>query len=175
MKIEARAGNVLYNENLNIYARIVHLSSNDNSDDWKEIPESEAKNVEEKTGIEGMKEDKIAEIMQADKAASVFYVNGIGMWLDKELRNSLLNVTLPALKATGETTTQLWYEGIPPTPITVPIDLLLQLIPQLELFAKRIYDNTNRLKGQVYGLETEEDLQNFEITGYPEALTFNLQ
>lgn len=174
MKIEARTGNVLYNKKQGVYARIVHIGTSDNPDNWVEIPESEAKNVEEKTGIEGMKEDKIAEIVQADKKASVFYVNGIGMWIDKELRNSLLNVTLPALRAAGATTTELWYEGIPPVPITVPIDLLLQLIPQLELFAKSIYDNTNRLKAVVYTCETEEELNEFKITGYPEPLKFEL-
>lgn len=124
--------------------------------------------------LDELKVNKIAMIEQADKEASVFYVNGMPMWLDKELRNSLLNVTLPALQAAGETTAMLWYEGVPPIAIPVPIDILLQAIPALELYATVVYNRTQELKALAYNAQTEQALNEIEITGYPTPLTFEL-
>ena len=173
MRVTAKEGYVLTNNNKD-YTKEVYIGKKEDAENWKEVPESEATNITQLTGLDAAKAHKVAEIEQADKTVSIFFVNDIGMWVDKELRNSLLNVTLPALKAAGATTTELWYEGIPPTPITVPIDLLVSLIPQLELQAKAIYDNTNRLKAAVYTCETEEELSAFQIAGYPDPLKFEL-
>lgn len=124
--------------------------------------------------LDELKVNKIAMIEQADREASVFYVNGMHLWLDKELRNSLLNVTLPALQAAGETTAMLWYEGVPPIAIPVPIDILLQAIPALELYATVVYNRTQELKALAYNAQTEQALNEIEITGYPTPLTFEL-
>lgn len=124
--------------------------------------------------LDELKVNKIAMIEQADREASVFYVNGMHLWLDKELRNSLLNVTLPALQAAGETTAMLWYEGVPPIAIPVPIDILLQAIPALELYATAVYNRTQELKALAYNAQTEEALNEIKITGYPTPLTFEL-
>lgn len=124
--------------------------------------------------LDELKGSKIAMIEQADRAASVFYVNNVPMWLDKELRNSLLNVTLPALQAAGGTTATLWYEGVPPIAIPVPIAVLLQAIPALELYATAVYNRTQELKALAYNAQTEEVLNKIEITGYPTPLTFEL-
>lgn len=124
--------------------------------------------------LDEFKLQKIAEIQHADEVASVFYANDIPMWLNKELRNSLLNVTLPALKASGETTATLWYEGTPPISIPVPIDVLLQAIPALELYATSVYNRTQQLKALVFNAENIEALDSIELTGYPEHLNFTI-
>ena len=124
--------------------------------------------------LDELKSQKISEINEADKNASVFYANDIPMWLNKELRNSLLNVTLPALKASGETTATLWYEGTPPISIPVPIDVLLQAIPALELYATSVYNRTQQLKALVFNAENIEALDSIELTGYPEPLKFTI-
>ena len=116
----------------------------------------------------------IEQIDEADRKASVFYVNALPMWLNKELRNSLLNVTLPALQAAGETIAMLWYEGTPPTSIPVPIDVLLRAIPALEIYATTVYNMTQKLKAAVYNAETEEALEAIELTDYPNPLKFEL-
>lgn len=123
--------------------------------------------------LEDLKREKIAEIERADDEAEHFIVNGYPMWLDKELRNSLLNVTLPALKSKGLTKTLLWNNGTPPMSFEVDIDFLIGVIPDLELYAKLIYDNTHKLLARAYNAESKEEL-DFEIAGYPKTLTFNL-
>lgn len=127
-----------------------------------------------KPTLNDLRDIRVKEVYLADQKASVFYVNDMPMWLNKELRNSLLNVTLPALKARGITEKLLWYEGRPPVSVLVPVDFLLDNIDELEVFATTVYDNTQRLIAEIDNAITEEELYSIEITGYPEPLRFTL-
>jgi len=121
----------------------------------------------------------VGNINEADKKASVFYIkvesNKIPMWIDKETRNSLLNVTLPALLANGEATTKLWATTVPPVSFDIPIKALMIAIPQIELYAKQVYDNTQSLIAEAYSKETREEIEAMRIDGYPEPPVFLLE
>lgn len=127
-----------------------------------------------KPTLDDLKDIRAQEVEIANAAAEIFTVNGLNMWLNKELRNSLLNVTLPALIVQGETETLLWYEGKPSISLTVPINFLVDNIPGLEIYAKSVYDNTQRLIAEIYSAATEEELYAIEIGGYPDLLIFNM-
>lgn len=124
--------------------------------------------------IQSIRFDVINKINEADNNSSKFFVNDIGMWLNKELRNSLLNVTLPALLKEGETNTKLWYEGEPPVSFTIPIEMLMFVIPELELYAKKVYDNTQRLRVLAYDALSITELNSISIDGYPEPHKYDL-
>ncbi|MDD4115866.1 MAG: hypothetical protein PHG27_09800 [Massilibacteroides sp.] len=127
-----------------------------------------------KLTLDDLKDVRAKEVELANNEAERFYINGLSLWLNKELRNSLLNVTLPTLVASGVTETLLWYEGKPSISLTVPIPFLTSQIPNLEIYAKQVYDNTQRLIAEIYNASTEEELCSIAITGYPAPLTFNL-
>ncbi|RHO68265.1 hypothetical protein DW083_16520, partial [Parabacteroides sp. AF48-14] len=66
---------------------------------------------------------KLQEIAEQDEFSNKFFVSvtqgGIEvanqeLWIDKDLRNSLYSITLPALQSDGETKTKLWTTGTPP-------------------------------------------------------------
>lgn len=99
--------------------------------------------------LETARQAKLAEIAAQDESGNKFFVSvkqgGIEVinqefWIDKDLRNSLYSITLPALLADGETTTKLWTTGIPPQSIEVPVSWAMEKLPLLEVYAKRTYD-----------------------------------
>lgn len=129
--------------------------------------------------------NKLADIDAADKTSEVFYVDGMQMWLDKTTRTSLLANTIPAERKAGKETTTLWYErwGVNgaygsvnqmPIAITVPLTWLEDRLAELELYAKATYDATQSNKAAVYALATAEEIEEYEIVGYPEPLNFGL-
>ena len=127
---------------------------------------------------------KIDDIKNQDCFSNKFFVSmlkggaevaNVQLWIDKDLRNSLLNVTLPALKSDGETTTKLWSNTMPPESIDVPIDWAMSKIPLLEIYAKRTYDKYCSNLAAVYAATTVEDVEAIDVaTGYPMFLTFEL-
>jgi len=113
-------------------------------------------------------------VLEADKAASIFYVNDYPLWLDKETRVGLLSMTIPALREVGETTTTLWAEYETPLSFEVGIDMLESVIKSLDLYSKKVYDKTMSLTAAIEQATTVEELEVIEITGYPEPLKFTL-
>lgn len=130
------------------------------------------------------KSDKLEAIYQQDSQSNKFFISVISegkevanseFWMDKDLRNSLLNVTLPALQKNGDTTTRLWSNTIPPTSIEVPIDWALNCIPVVEIYAKKTYDVMQGNIAKVYAAKTVDEINSIDVeSGYPPYITFEL-
>ena len=130
------------------------------------------------------KSDKLDAIHQQDLKSNKFFISVISegkeianseFWMDKDLRNSLLNVTLPALQKNGDTTTKLWSDTTPPRSIEVPIDWALNCIPIIEVYAKETYDLMQGNIAKVYEAQTVEEVNAIDVEiVYPPYLTFTL-
>ena len=130
------------------------------------------------------KDRKLDEIRAQDAKSNKFFISVISegkevanseFWMDKDLRNSLLNVTLPALQQNGDTTTKLWSNTIPPTSIEVPINWALNCIPIVEVYAKKTYDLMQGNIAKVYAAKTVDEINSIDVkSGYPSYITFEL-
>ena len=130
------------------------------------------------------KDRKLDEIRAQDAKSNKFFISVISegkkvanseFWMDKDLRNSLLNVTLPALQQNGDTTTKLWSNTIPPTSIEVPIDWALNCIPVVEIYAKKTYDVMQGNIANVYAAKTVDEINSIDVENvYPPYITFEL-
>lgn len=142
---------------------------------------------EEKIALDNAKRDKLREIEEQDEKSNLFYIDIIkegeliahqSLWIDKDLRNSLYSITLPALKAKGESTTKLWTTDKPPVSIEVPIDWAMEKLPELEVYAKQTYDKKAENEAAVYSAYENKDLNALmEVDvyfGYPLVKTFEL-
>lgn len=127
---------------------------------------------------------KLFEIREQDAFSNKFFVSvtsgGVEvanqeLWIDKDLRNSLYSITLPALQSDGETTTKLWTTGAPPQSIDVPITWAMDKLPLLEIYAKRTYDLRASNEAAAYAATTVEELGAIDVkANYPLFLTFEL-
>lgn len=127
---------------------------------------------------------KLAEIEEQDAFSNKFFVSVMqgGMevanqelWIDKDLRNSLYSITLPALQSDGETTTKLWTTSTPPKSLEVPITWAMEKLPLLEIYAKRTYDCRASNEAAVYAATTVEEIAQIDVkANYPKFLTFEL-
>ncbi|WP_099465888.1 hypothetical protein [Parabacteroides provencensis] len=134
--------------------------------------------------LEMARQAKLQEIEAQDKFGNKFFVSmtqggteiaNVELWIDKDLRNSLYSITLPALQADGQTTTKLWTTGTPPQSIDVPIVWALDKLPLLEIYAKRTYDLKASNEAAAYAaLTVDEIVQIDPKANYPYFLTFEL-
>lgn len=100
-----------------------------------------------------------------------FYVNGIAMWLPKEERLSLRNSST-IQKNNGLSETTLWTSF---GPISIQIDLVLQLLDTIEMYAVECYNNTQKHLQEIKALQTRRDMFSYDITaGYPTPLQINI-
>ena len=149
----------------------------------KEPEPSQAEAIEAEV-FNRAKDRKLDEIRAQDAKSNKFFISVISegkevanseFWMDKDLRNSLLNVTLPALQQNGDTTTKLWSNTIPPTSIDVPIDWALNCIPVVEIYAKKTYDMMQGNIAKVYAAKTVDEINSIDVeSGYPPYITFEL-
>ena len=147
-------------------------------------PEPSQAEVIEAEVFNRAKDRKLDEIRAQDSESNKFFISVISegkevanseFWMDKDLRNSLLNVTLPALQKNGDTTTKLWSNTIPPTSIEVPIDWALNCIPVVEIYAKKTYDMMQGNIAKVYAAKTVDEIKSIDVeSGYPPYITFEL-
>ena len=147
-------------------------------------PEPSQAEVIEAEVFNRAKDRKLDEIRAQDSESNKFFISVISegkevanseFWMDKDLRNSLLNVTLPALQKNGDTTTKLWSNTIPPTSIDVPIDWALNCIPVVEIYAKKTYDMMQGNIAKVYAAKTVDEINSIDVeSGYPPYITFEL-
>ena len=147
-------------------------------------PEPSQAEVIEAEVFNRAKDRKLDEIRAQDAKSNKFFISVISegkevanseFWMDKDLRNSLLNVTLPALQQNGDTTTKLWSNTIPPTSIDVPIDWALNCIPVVEIYAKKTYDMMQGNIAKVYAAKTVDEINSIDVdSGYPTYITFEL-
>lgn len=150
-----------------------------------EIPSSpEPEPVPEPDALVIARQEKLQEIADQDEFSNKFFVSvtqgGVEvanqeLWIDKDLRNSLYSITLPALQSDGETKTKLWTTGTPPQSIEVPIIWAMEKLPLLEIYAKRTYDRRASNEAATYAATTVEEIQAIDVKAdYPHFLTFEL-
>ena len=147
-------------------------------------PEPSQAEVIEAEVFNRTKDRKLDEIRAQDSHSNKFFISVVSegkevanneFWMDKDLRNSLLNVTLPALQKNGDTTTKLWSNTIPPTSIEVPNDWALNCIPVVEIYAKKTYDMMQGNIAKVYAAKTVDEINSIDVeSGYPPYITFEL-
>lgn len=119
------------------------------------------------------KTNKLAQIKRYDTSKQVnsFYLNEEQVWLDKSMRVGLMN-SMQIEKSAGRTESTLWFND---KYYTVSIDLGIQMLQVLELYALACYNRTSEHKVNVQKLETLQEVENYDYTsGYPEKLTFNI-
>ena len=150
-----------------------------------EIPSTpEPEPVPEPDALEVARRLKLQEIADQDAFSNKFFVlvtqGGVEvanqeLWIDKDLRNSLYSITLPALLSDGETKTKLWTTSMPPQSIEVPISWAMKYLPYLEIYAKRTYDLRASNEAAAYAATTVEEIAQIDVKAdYPHFLTFEL-
>ena len=128
---------------------------------------------EQEITLEDVLLDVIEQIEKYNVSENVdrFYVNDMPMWLNRELRNSLMS-RFNAEKAKGIEITNIWYEGMN---IVLPVDNAIGMLLELEIYASQCFDNTHKHLFNVNNLTTIDELQNYDYTlGYPEKLNFTI-
>jgi hypothetical protein len=121
--------------------------------------------------VEMVKQGKKDEIKTYDKSEEVnlFYIGDTAMWLDKETRTGLM-LRFQAEQAIGNTDTTLWSNGVQ---YPLPLEVAVQMLYALEVYASACYDNTQRHLAAVDSLTTIEEIQSYDYTvGYPDKLRF---
>ena len=100
---------------------------------------------------------------------NIFYVNDTPIWLDKATRSGLM-LRFQAEIASGKTNTSLWYNGID---FTLTLDIAVQMLYAIEIYASECYDNTQRHLAEVDNITDPEDIKQYDYkAGYPEKLSF---
>lgn len=143
---------------------------------------------EEALALSDAMKAKLIDIEAQDKESNLFYINVVKdgeviahqpLWIDKDLRNSLYSITLPALKAKGETMTKLWTTDQPPVSVEVPIDWAMEKLPELEVYAKQTYDLRAANEAAVYAAYNNKDIEAIQAinvkAGYPMYKQFKLE
>ena len=103
------------------------------------------------------------------KEVNCFYMQEEPMWLDFENRSRLL-LRFQAETAKGNETTTLWSNG---KEYALPLSVAIDMLYELETYASKCYDNTQRHLANINTLETLEDVQNYDYkSGYPDYLRF---
>lgn len=119
--------------------------------------------------LEEVKARKLAEIDEYDgsQAVNLFYISGMPMWLDHDMRTRLMR-RFDAERAAGLTDTVLWYgDG----KFDMTLDKAVWLLNSIEVYACQCFDVTAAHKAAVSALGTVEEVQAYDITkGYPEKL-----
>ena len=127
----------------------------------------------EKDNLEKEKTKKISQIKIYDKSDNVnaFVINGKSAWLDKATRVGLVN-SLNMEKSAGRTDTELWLNG---EMFKLNIDVALQMLVVLELYAKECYNVTEQHIANVMKLSDVNRIWNYKYNkGYPEKLKFTV-
>lgn len=147
------------------------------------------------------RQQKLAEIEAQDKFSEKFFVSVIQyqrnengdvliddtgeklteevvnytLWMDRTLRTTMLNTTLPAFKGRGDTTRKFWTIDEPSQEVEVPIGWAIDRIPRLEIYATDTYDLMQKNKNATLAATTVEEIQAIDVkAGYPYFLTFEL-
>ena len=121
--------------------------------------------------FESVKKDLIKDINAYDSSEDInsFYIQDKQIWLDKSTRVGL-SLRFNSELQNGYTETTLWYNG---ESFTLPIETAMKILYDIELYASKCYDNTQKHLSNVNKLETIEELKSYDYTiGYPVRLTF---
>ena len=97
------------------------------------------------------------------------------LWMDRSLRTTMLNTTLPAFQGRGDTTRKFWTIDEPSQEVEVPIGWAIDRIPRLEIYATDTYDLMQINKNATLAATTVEEIQAIDAKAdYPHFLTFEL-
>ncbi|MEG0468218.1 MAG: DUF4376 domain-containing protein, partial [Mucinivorans sp.] len=116
---------------------------------------------------------KIKEIEAYDTSPAVnsFTLAGVEMWLDKDTRVGLMN-SIGIEKSAGRTLTNLWFRT---TKYTLPVDLVVKILNEIELYALASYNVTHLHIAAVEKLTSRDEVEKYDYTNlYPTKLMFNL-
>lgn len=165
------------------------------------VPEPEQPVVPELDALEMARRSKLAEIEAQDKFSEKFFVSVIRyqrdengdvlmddtreklteevanytLWMDRSLRTTMLNTTLPAFKERGDTTRKFWTIDEPSQEVEVPIGWAIDRIPRLEIYATDTYDLMQKNKNATMAATTVEEIAQIDVkANYPHFLTFEL-
>ena len=98
---------------------------------------------------------------------NLFYFDGLALWLDKATRVGLVN-SITIEKKAKRSTTCLWFGS---HSINVNVDVALEILSQLELYAHECYNVTAQHLVQIDTCGSVEALRAFDICAdYPEIL-----
>ena len=116
------------------------------------------------------KANKIAELeaYDASDAVNSFSVNGKQMWLDAQTRQQL-RISLDAMQQAGRENVTKWFDGVK---YTYPIDVWYYMLGLVEVYASDALNVTDGHKAAINALESIEDVEAYEFSGYPEKLSF---
>lgn len=118
-----------------------------------------------------VKDYKLAQIEGYDgsEAVNQFFIGNEALWLDKATRTGLM-LRINAEKAAGKTSTTLWYGT---KAYTLDIDVAIQMLYAIEVYASDCYDCTAQHKLNVQNLTDQAEIEVYDFTaGYPEKLSF---
>lgn len=123
--------------------------------------------------LEMAKDQKISEIDVYDNSDDVnlFYINNIPMWLFVEERQQIAT-QISANEAAGRENMTKWYNG---TEFTFSLTSWKQMLVALEVYAGDAKNVTEYHKSTVNGLQTIEEVDNYNYKiNYPEKLHFDI-
>lgn len=123
--------------------------------------------------LEEYKKEKIKDIQRYDTSRAIngFTVNGVKMWLDKATRVGLM-LRLQSEQQAGYNSTTLWYDNVE---YVLPIEMAIQMLQNIELYASKCYDTTQGHIAFVKELDNIDDVKLYDYTSYyPEQLNFKL-
>lgn len=119
--------------------------------------------------VEAWKAIRKVQVQGYDNSEKVnrFYFDGLSLWLDKATRVGLVN-SITIEKKAKRSTTCLWFGS---HSINVNVDVALEILSQLELYAHECYNVTAQHLVQIDTCDTVEALRAFDICAdYPEIL-----
>lgn len=125
------------------------------------------------SALEKAKNTLLKEIDNYDKSSNVnsFSLNGLNVWLPKDIRVGLMN-SLTIEKNAGKEISTLWFGNIK---LDINIEAAVQMLSALELYALECYNKTAEHKTIVESLTDEEQIKIYDYTkGYPEKLEFTI-
>ena len=123
--------------------------------------------------LEEAKSMMIRRIKEYDTSeeVNVFFLNESPAWLDKDTRVGLMN-SITIEKSVGLINTTLWLGT---QSYTLPIDLAIGFLAQLEIYAKECYNKTAEHLANIEKLTLSEEVLEYNYKeGYPEKLRINI-
>ena len=90
------------------------------------------------------------------------------MWLDHDLRQQL-RISLDALSQAGRENVTKWFDGVE---YTYSIDVWYYMLGQVEVYASDALNVTESHKAAINALESIDEVEAYEFSGYPEKLSF---
>ena len=120
--------------------------------------------------------DENGEIQVNDKGDKLTYeLVNYTLWMDRSLRTTMLNTTLPAFQERGDKTRKFWTVDEPAQEVEIPIQWAIDRIPRLEIYATETYDLFKANNSAVNAATSLEQLAQIDVkANYPHILTFEL-